>query len=477
MKHAWFVRNALTALLAAAFAVATPATAQAPRLTEKANQLDAYVTTGAYLVTFYPLWFTWYQSQVASVNRIVGPDRVTSIYQIVVAINVDTLYASTFVDVAQNPLVISVPAMTGAYSVLVLDPYGTVHDVGIPSQSPGSTVPATTYVLYGRSFKGSLPQGVTPIALPLDHMQLIFRADRYSPSGVNQESIANTFRASLKTQPLCAYQGVACPPNTPPGGDALILPEIAFSPPFKTVADMLVATDAISFLQQLQVAVKAPNTPPLTADEKVLSDRFDRFFGDGNISPEDQPLFVAAAQAGHELIVERYHANKGPTEWIHFGNIGAWGDRVIDRASITEFIQYGNDIRTAAYYHTFNDGGGRPLNGRNSSYVLTFSKSEIPQASRFWSVTVYTPEAIQLVLNPQHKYATASYTPGLRYEADGSVRIHLSPQKPFAVPEANWIPIPQRAFNVMLRVYGPEGSVSANTYVPPAIQPMARLPR
>ena len=39
----------------------------------------------------------------------VGPVRVSPLSQIVVAINVDSIYASTFVDVTEQPLVLSVP--------------------------------------------------------------------------------------------------------------------------------------------------------------------------------------------------------------------------------------------------------------------------------------------------------------------------------------------------------------------------------
>jgi len=37
------------------------------------------------------------------------------------------------------------------------------------------------------------------------------------------------------------------------------------------------------------------------------------------------------------------------------------------------------------------------------------------------------------------------------------------------VPEANWLPVSKGRFNILLRVYGPEGSVANNSYVPPAI--------
>ena len=100
---------------------------------------------------------------------------------------------------------------------------------------------------------------------------------------------------------------------------------------------------------------------------------------------------------------------------------------------------------------------------------MTFPSGQIPQAKRFWSVTAYTPNSIELIDNSADKYAVASYTPGLVTNPDGSISIYMAQQLPKAVPEANWLPVPDGPFNVMLRVYGPEGSVADNTYIPPAI--------
>src|ERR1700744_1692521 len=47
-------------------------------------------TTTQYVEEFYPLWFTYYQSQYTNVNQLAGPDTITPAYQIVVAINDDT---------------------------------------------------------------------------------------------------------------------------------------------------------------------------------------------------------------------------------------------------------------------------------------------------------------------------------------------------------------------------------------------------
>jgi hypothetical protein len=432
-------------------------------------QLSPFDTTVAYVVQFYPLWFTYYQSQLAisTRNHLVGPDRISPIYHYVVAINVDTLYASSYLDLSAQPVVLTIPESTPpftSYSILMLDPYGDLLDANppIPPMTPGS------YALIGPGgFTGTLPAGVTPIEMPLDFSALIFRADKFSPTGQDQSKQANEFRKSLTTQTLSNYN--------PLGGTATkIVPEILFAVPFKTTADNLIAHDPIAFLRQLQRAVESDHTPPPSPYEEALRNRFNSLFPNN----ANRSVFSHGAQAAHELILDRYLTHTDwtpiPTNWIHFTNIGDWGDQVVERSSITEFIQYANNIKAAAYYHVFKDANGKPLDGSNPrGYVMTFPQGPAPEADRFWSVTAYTPEAVELVDNPADKYAVASYTPGLQPPTteDGPVSIYMARQLPAGVPMANWLPIPPRAFNIMLRVYGPSpgGTVADNTYVPPDI--------
>jgi hypothetical protein len=434
------------------------------------SQLSPFNTTVAYVVQFYPLWFTYYQSLLASPNRLVGPIRVSPIYHYVVAINVDTLYASTLLDLSAEPVILTIPATTppltsSSYSILMLDPYGSL----LPANPSIPKMPGTYALIGPEGFTGTLPTDATPITLPVDFSALIFRADKFSPTGENQINQAEAFRRSLKSQTLSDYL------EHPNRGRTLILPEIFFSVPFKTTADDLIAHDPIAFLRQLQRAVASDHTPTLSPYEEALSNRFDSLFANRNVNRSE---FSDGAQAAHELILDRYLTHTDwaptPTNWIHFTNIGDWGNQVVERSSITEFIQYANNREAAAYYHVFKDANGKPLDGSNPrGYVLTFPKGQLPEANRFWSVTAYTPEAIELVDNPADKYAVASYTPGLKPNPnteDGPVSIYMARQLPAGVPMANWLPIPPGAFNIMLRVYGPEGTVKDNTYVPPGIQ-------
>jgi hypothetical protein len=66
--------------------------------------------------------------------------------------------------------------------------------------------------------------------------------------------------------------------------------------------------------------------------------------------------------------------------------------------------------------------------------------------------------------------AVASYTPGLQYNTDGSLSVYMARRPPKGVPAANWLPVSFRKFNVARRVYGPEGDVEDNTYIPPGIR-------
>ena len=87
-----------------------------------------------------------------------GPDRVTPIYNSVVLINVDTVYASAFHDLTDGPMVLTVPETPVNYSILLLDPYGDSFQTALQPNTPG------VYTLTGPGFSGALPPGIRPSA-------------------------------------------------------------------------------------------------------------------------------------------------------------------------------------------------------------------------------------------------------------------------------------------------------------------------
>jgi hypothetical protein len=421
-----------------------------------------------YLLVFYPLWFTYYQSTHAPANRLVGPDRMAPLFHEVVAPNDDTLSVNSFTDLSGQPLILTIPETNVTWSLLTTDYYGRVFDTRIPEGVAG------TYALTRLGWTGRLPAGATRIPVPFPFSFWIFRADKFSPTNQDQTAQAERFRSSLRLATLAEYR------QDPTSGRAATFPVALFSTAFKVLADELIASDAITFLQQLQTAVHSPKTPPFSPFERQVSDRFDRLFGNGVLPPSSganivkRATFIAGAQAAHAWIVDSYLSHTGRTNWVTYPEIGAWGDDFLAwlaRSATTQYLQLSNPHSRAASYQVFKDGTGAPLNGNKpGGYVLTFPSGSLPPPTRFWSLTAYTPESITLVENAANKYVVASYTPGLQSNPDGSLSISIAADLPPGVPEANWLPVPQGPFNVVLRFYGPTGSVADNTYLPPAIQ-------
>lgn len=430
-----------------------------------------------YTVRFYPRWFTWVQSTLTSennkhsdgtngvINRLAGPLGMGPEYKIVVAINDDTVYAQAFIDLSSEPMVLTLPEYSNSYSILQLDLFGNVFSTSLSSSPPHS---GGSYALVGPGYSGTLPDGVLGVDMPYNSSVLILRIDKYSSTGVDQIEAANEFRANMLLQKLSEYdptcKEIKC-------GRTFIAPLFNYAPSVKLMADEGIAAAPEAFLATLQEAMASPSTEPLTSEDKELINEFNSRFDAARNSPDTKLLtsIICGAQAAHAAIINRWQSHRGSTNWIHFDNVGHWGDNYLDRAALTEYIQYGND-RTAAYYaNAFVDDSGVPLNGNNFNYTIQFTKEQLPQAKRFWSVTAYTPGDIELVPNSINKYVVASYTPGLVTAEDGSVTIYLQADKPTEEKLANWLPIPKGSFSLLLRIYGPEGNALDGTYLPPNI--------
>jgi hypothetical protein len=419
-----------------------------------------YKTTYNYVIRFYPRWLSWMQAQ--NFNQLVGPFGMGPEFKTIVAINDDTLYASAFLDLSNGPQILTVPAYPNIYSILQLDCFGDIFKTDL-SPTPSGGV----YALVGPHDKSELPPGVTRIQLPYSTSMLIVRADKYSPQGVNHIQAAEVFRMNLQLQSVTNYM------TDPAGGKTSILPLYIFSPPVKRMADETITFATESFLKTLQEAMASPTTQPLTASDKNLIRKFNQRFKAAQKSTKKSGRALSdineGAMAAYAALINRWLSHINENNWIHFDNIGHWGKSYLDRAALTEYLQYGNDLAAAYYAHAFMDSRSIPLDGSAYRYVIHFSKDQLPQQTRFWSITAYTPEDIELVENPINKYVVASYTPGLVYDRDGGLTVYLQANMPRIAPRANWLPVPSGPFNVMLRIYGPLGSASDGTYVPPGI--------
>ena len=399
-------------------------------------------------------------------NILISPIGMGPEYKAVVAINDDTIYTSTILDLTNEPQVLTLPSYSNTYSIQQVDVFGTVLNTNILPNSDG-----VTYELVGPNYTGSAPTGVTQIKVPQNVTILAVRTDKYSNNdGVYTDVItaANDFSASVQLQSLSAWQ------ENPIGGATTMEPLSYFSPSTKTMVDNTIQNTTEVFFEAMQFIMDMPSTSPLSKSDEALIAKFNRLYDSAKQDKASREFtdLIEGARAGHEAVLARWRSHTIGHNWVHFNNMGNWGNQFLDRAAGNEYLQYGN-IKTEAYYaQAFKDNDKHSLTGKNNkTYTITFAKHKIPTSTRFWSLTAYTPSDIELVENSANKYVVASYSPDLVTNSDGSITIYLSKVAPAdSAKLPNWLPIPSTEFSVMLRVYGPTGNIKAGGYIPPFVK-------
>jgi hypothetical protein len=172
---------------------------------------------------------------------------------------------------------------------------------------------------------------------------------------------------------------------------------------------------------------------------------------------------------GHKsMLEEANHLGKIENGWSLTYDMGKYGTRYAYRAAWTFFGVGGNILEDAFYPLAQVDADNKPFEGANQ-YTLTFSKSQLPPAVAFWSLTMYDFDAY-LVPNRLNRYSLGDRSK-LKFEKDSTLIIYLQNSSPGKDKETNWLPTPQSGkFKVALRLYVPEKSVIDGSWKPPAIQ-------
>jgi hypothetical protein len=113
------------------------------------------------------------------------------------------------------------------------------------------------------------------------------------------------------------------------------------------------------------------------------------------------------------------------------------------------------------------DADGQPLNGAHR-YEWTLPKS--PPAKAFWSLTMYDATDFYLVPNRIKRYGISNITPGLKYNADGSLTMYIQHENPGPDKVSNWLPAPAGDFRPLLSMFEPEEAALAPDFTLPGIR-------
>ncbi len=374
----------------------------------------------------------------------------------VVKPNFDTLYSPAWLDLREEPRIVSLPATDLYYLAPMYDMWSDIF--ACPGTRTNGAI-AGDFAICGPDWEGELPAGVRRLDSPTPWAWTIVRT-KASPATYAD---VHPFQDEFAITRLGEWPG--------PGGTVVgsVDPAIdAKTPPLRQVFSL----GAAEFFGEAMESLR--ENPTHAADGPIL-ERMARIglvpgeAFDLSAAPDGAAAALeAAVPAAIAKITERQRTLVSPVEgWLSVTeNIGSWGVNYLRRACI-DLIGLGANLpEDAVYPVSYFDLDGEPYDG-SRSYVLHFDADKLPPAQAFWSLTMYEEEGFA-VENELDRFAIGDRD-DLRFNADGSLDIQIAATEP-PRGSANWLPAPAGSFNLCLRLYYPEASVLEGAWTPPGVR-------
>jgi len=378
--------------------------------------------------------------------------------RMVVRPNVDTLYSMAYLNLKDEPLILTKPETQTYCSVAILDAYtNCVAVLGTGGMDNGK---ASVYALCGPDYHSNVPDGTVKISLPTNMVWIIVRTG-YDGLELSQvHDIQNAF--SLVPESFYGEPGYV-----PPAG--------SYDPQYEYVpVQKLFSMDIADFFNAFnQLSIDNPGTdadqPALKNFAKIgvgagLEFSLERFSSEVQGKIEKIPSeYIAAITDGGQSQMFSMEINN----WSYpNSNIAHFGTDYQLRAVVAITGLGANPVEMAVYPSASYDKDGNILDG-NNNYIIHFENGMFPPCSAFWSITAYGQDMF-LVDNPIDKYAVR-YTDNFTFNPDGSVDIYLQNESPGNGLIGNWLPVPKGEFSLSMRIYLPDASVLDFTWEPPYV--------
>jgi hypothetical protein len=376
-------------------------------------------------------------------------------YRTVVRVNFDTLYSIAWLDMTTEPMIVSAPNTDGRYYLLpMLDMWTDVF------ASPGwrtTGTQAANFLIAPPGWSGTVPTGMTRINAPTPFVWIIGRTRTDGPADYDA---VHKIQAGYKVTPLSEWGK----PTKPV--EVKIDPSVDMKTPPKVQVDTMPAAKFFAYAAEL-LKVNPPHITdqPITAQLQRIGFEVGKSFDLDKAAPAVRKALESAPGEAQQLM-----AWKVPTlarvvnGWsMNTDTMGVYGNYYLKRAIVAQLGLGANLPDDAIYPINLADETGKPLDGANK-YTLHFEKGDTPPANAFWSVTLYDSQGFQ-VANALNRFAVSSWMP-FKYSSDGSLDLYFQNESPGADKEANWLPAPKGAFNLLMRLYAPRSEALTGKWNP-----------
>lgn len=405
----------------------------------------------------------------AKVNEIIYWSRPVNWKNQTLTPNPDAIYFMSFWNVKDGPIVIEIPpAQGGSIAGNIVDAWQMpLEDAGPEGADKGK---GGKYVILPPNYSGKVPEGTIPLRSDTYNGFALLRSNLKSHSDVDiAKSVA--YGRQIKVYPLSQ---ASKPPPT------------KFTDAYDTLFDSTIKYDA-SFFRNLDRVVQ---TEPWLQRDRAMIDPL-RTIGIEKgkpFNPDDKTLAIldGAGREAHAELSARYDEgfpliNPGirwfpaaMPEMVKAAST-AYADPdtyPVDARGVTYTLGFTGIKRlgTAQFYlMTSKDKDGDAFDGGKLYRLTVPAKAPVKQ---YWSATVYDRETHALVPN-MDRASVASISPGLAQNADGSVDVYFGAKAPEG-KEANWVPTdPDKKFELLFRLYGPEKSLFEKTWKLPDVEKVA----
>jgi hypothetical protein len=454
-------------------AIALPANAQAPITEQEAHAIgvDAYV----YLYPLVTMDITRKQATNIEPGKVFGrgpmnmfvnvPAYPPADFRDVVRSNFDTLYSVAWVDIAKEPMVVSVPDTGGRYYLLpMLDMWSDVF------ASPGWRTTGTqagNFLLTPPGWTGNVPADMTRINAPTP---LVWIIGRTKTDGSADYPAVHAIQAGYKVTPLSNWGKPPVPVEVKidPGIDMKTAPKVQ--------VDTMTAGRYFAYAAEL-LKVNPPHITdqPIIAQMKRIGIEPGKSFDIEKVDPAIRNGLTSAPDAAQRLMTWKVATlARVANGWsMNTDTMGVYGNYYLKRAIVAQLGLGANLPEDAIYPLNLGDESGKPLDGA-SKYTIHFDKGATPPVRAFWSITLYDADGFQ-VANALNRFAVSSWMP-FKYNADGSLDLYLQNESPGKDKEANWLPAPKGAFNLTMRLYSPASDALTGKWNPPPVTRVQSLP-
>lgn len=383
-------------------------------------------------------------------------------YRDIPGANADTLYSAAWLDVGNEPYVLSIPDADGRYFMMpMLDGWAEVFEAPGTRTTGGR---AQTYAITGPHWKGHLPDGMTEYKSATDMVWVIGRT--YTTGTAQDYDKVHAFQDKLSLRPLSAYGKNYSPAK----GE--VRADVDMKTPTKT---QVLSMDAATYFKLLAKLMK--DNPPTPADGAMVAEmaKIGLVPGkDWDISAVDPRIAAGLAKAPQTALtriqVQGPRSGKNVNGWVIAEPAGILGTNYLQRAFLNWEGPGWNRAEDSVYPLTRVDSDGKTLNGVNR-YVIHFANGALPPVKGFWSLTMYDSEGF-FVANPIDR-VNLSKRSELALNSDGSVDLFVQKDSPGKAKEANWLPCPEGNFGLFLRLYWPSESrpsILDGSWQPPPVQ-------